>query len=191
MKSILTLSSILLTSVSLLSCRDNEQDDLVPTSQNPPVKEEQLPPITSNGANTFGCRVNGKVWVAKDKAGFPVYASIDRDNNYKITITGSQINGSEFYRLIAMGFFYLPKTEFYPLFLNDYKLGKYYGGTYIDLDSNKFWNTDSLVGGSIHINKLDTVYQVISGTFAFDCINPETHDTLHITDGRFDMNYLY
>ncbi|MBS1947911.1 MAG: hypothetical protein JST47_09105 [Bacteroidetes bacterium] len=27
------------------------------------VAEPQLPPITQTGANTFGCKVNGKVWV--------------------------------------------------------------------------------------------------------------------------------
>ena len=39
------------------SCNKNE----IPPTDNPP----QLPPETQTGANTFGCLVNGKVWLPK------------------------------------------------------------------------------------------------------------------------------
>jgi hypothetical protein len=51
--------------------------------------------------------------------------------------------------------------------------------------------TNNKLGGAMNITRLDTVSQIISGTFYFDCINEETNDTLHITDGRFDMHYTY
>ncbi len=35
-----------------------------------PVTEDQLPPITETGANTFGCLINGKVFIPKDKTGY-------------------------------------------------------------------------------------------------------------------------
>ncbi len=34
-------------------------------------EEPQLPPETTTGANTFGCKVNGKVFVPKDGRGRP------------------------------------------------------------------------------------------------------------------------
>ena len=33
--------------------------------------EDQLPPITQTGANTFGCIINGKVLIPKDGIGVP------------------------------------------------------------------------------------------------------------------------
>ncbi|MEO7801559.1 MAG: hypothetical protein ABIR81_06155 [Ginsengibacter sp.] len=32
---------------------------------NTPTDEDQLPPATQTGANTFGCLINGKVWLPK------------------------------------------------------------------------------------------------------------------------------
>lgn len=53
-----------------------------------------------------------------------------------------------------------------------------------------FWQTDSIVGGKLTILNFDTINQIISGTFYFDCVdNKGMHDTIHITDGSFDLKY--
>jgi len=58
------------------------------TCENPPVPdpEPELPPITHEGKNTFGCLVNGKVWVAEVDGGFGMIHKIqtDRQTNYFI-----------------------------------------------------------------------------------------------------------
>ena len=41
------------SSIFLISCRKENTD------------EELLPPITQNGANTFGCLINGKIYTQK------------------------------------------------------------------------------------------------------------------------------
>ncbi|MCW3074373.1 MAG: hypothetical protein JWP69_1442 [Flaviaesturariibacter sp.] len=46
---LIAVASLMLTSVSCKKDKDNDK----------------LPPITQNGANTFGCLVNGKVWLPK------------------------------------------------------------------------------------------------------------------------------
>lgn len=172
----------------LFSCRDKEPDDPRPAPQTPPVKEEQLPPVTTTGAGTFGCKVNGKVWVAKNKGSFPyVYSSVNRADSWFVNVSGNLIINPIQFETINLTFFHLNKSNY------DLKLRKDEnpGGTYIDVNANKFWHTDSITGGEIQISRFDTINQIISGTFYFDCVNKETHDTLHITEGRFDMGFVY
>jgi hypothetical protein len=45
---------------------------------------------------------------------------------------------------------------------------------------------------SLTILKLDTVNNIISGTFQFDAINEEDDtDTIKIREGRFDVKFTY
>ena len=53
MKKIITV--ILLSTLLGASCKKT----------NTPSPTDQLPPTTQTGANTFGCLVNGKVWIPK------------------------------------------------------------------------------------------------------------------------------
>jgi len=48
---------------TLINC--TKSDDLITL-----VEEDQLPHITQTGANTFGCLINGKVFLPKDKTGY-------------------------------------------------------------------------------------------------------------------------
>ncbi|MES2560373.1 MAG: DUF6252 family protein [Bacteroidota bacterium] len=165
------------------SCKDS--DSPIPIH---PI-EEQLPPITTTGAGTFGCRVNGKVWVAKsNKTGWSsTYASISRNNDLLVHISGNILLDNSRDDLINLTFFY-DSSNYYPLYLRKDNVP---AGKYTDILANKFWRTDSLIGGGVTISKLDTLTQIISGIFQFSCIQKETQDTLHITEGRFDMHYTY
>jgi len=46
-------------------------------------------------------------------------------------------------------------------------------------------------GGSIVIDRYDTINTIISGTFEFDAVKESDpfSDTLSITEGRFDINW--
>lgn len=57
MKTTFLKTALLLFVITFLNCENNDPED-------------QLPPITQTGANTFGAIVNGKVFVAKDKTGY-------------------------------------------------------------------------------------------------------------------------
>jgi hypothetical protein len=61
-KQIIKICLLFITTL-FLSCSEN--NNLIPT-----VAEEVLPPITQTGENTFGCLVNGAVFIAKDKTGY-------------------------------------------------------------------------------------------------------------------------
>jgi hypothetical protein len=61
-KQIIKICLLFITTL-FLSCSEN--NNLIPT-----VAEEVLPPITQTGENTFGCLVNGAVFIPKDKTGY-------------------------------------------------------------------------------------------------------------------------
>ncbi|HYG16766.1 MAG TPA: hypothetical protein VEC12_13500 [Bacteroidia bacterium] len=46
--------------------------------------------------------------------------------------------------------------------------------------------------GWLHIQFLDTVKHIVSGTFEFDAVNENNNlDTVKIREGRFDSRFLY
>jgi hypothetical protein len=159
-------------------------------------KADELPPATQTGANTFGAMVNGKLWVPAD-APFPAAAKLE------ITYypTGVLINARnlassptetefEFFlqNVYGPGMYYLnTATPTYP-----YQTGSY--GYYI---LRKFtplneWITGTQIGGAVNITRNDTANHIISGTFQFDAVNMSgTPDTIHVTDGRFDIKKNY
>ena len=142
-KPITTLLSIIALSSCVWSCNDKESDpDPIPS---PPVTEEQLPPITTTGAGTFGCKVNGKVWVAKsNKTGWPpTYASINKAAQYLTNISGSIINGNTSFLIINVLFKDMGKSEY----SIGYNIDNDPKGQLLDVVANMQWLTDSLLGG--------------------------------------------
>ncbi|QTE22329.1 hypothetical protein [Polaribacter cellanae] len=57
MKQLFLKTTLFLFALTLSNCENNDS-------------QEQLPPITQTGANTFGAIVDGKIFVAKDKEGY-------------------------------------------------------------------------------------------------------------------------
>jgi hypothetical protein len=51
------------------------------------------------------------------------------------------------------------------------------------------YSTDSTTKGEITITHFDQRKQIVSGTFWFDAVETTNGDTVHVTDGRFDMQY--
>jgi hypothetical protein len=130
---------ILFCSIILSCCKDSD-----PPTPTPPV-EEQLPPITTTGAGTFGCKVNGKVWVAKsNKTGWlPTYGSVNKQNEWHVNVSGNIVLGNNTDDLINVTF-YNTFSSYYPLYI---KKDSVAAAKFIDVVTNKFWRTDSLIGG--------------------------------------------
>lgn len=55
-------------------------------------------------------------------------------------------------------------------------------------DTWLFKTKDLIYKGILTVKKLDTINQIISGTFWFTAVN-SNGDTVKITDGRFDVYY--
>ena len=152
------------------------------------TQEDQLPPITQTGANTFGCLVNGKVYIPKGYSG-----------------TGSP-NFRCIYEIISgRPYFYIKTTQYEEdipigsiyIYINDFTSAKTFFYQDPDMALNFGWNkyfpncgaiiNDLSIyrSGSVTIHKYDPTNGIFSGTFNFKIKN-NTCDTIRITEGRFD-----
>jgi hypothetical protein len=156
---------------------------------NPQPAAKVLPPITMTGEGTFGCKINGEVFLHTPKAfddhitvyyddfrnDFQLQATESVDNNYNITI-GIYSNS-----LSGKGIFEL--TTFYYRDYNNNICQTVHG-----------LNEDNIFDGEpsqIEIIHFDPEARIISGTFQFTVVSEECQDTFRITEGRFDMPWVY
>jgi len=154
--------------------------------ENKPLPDE-LPPLTTNGENTFGCFIDGEIFVPTIRryvgpdglctqkthiTDFPLYpayyflfsacraaAISDTVSDIKITINVKNIKTISDYNIF--------------LAITKYRSSYYY--------------CDSTREGEIEIVYLDTINKIISGTFNFTAIDRVTEKIISVTDGRFDL----
>ena len=171
---------IALFMVTLLSCKKQPVDQL-----------SLLPPATQTGANTFGCLVNGKAFVPRKS--FSLIVRTDLKCTYDYTEHGYVFNisasrdldgGSE--DVVGIATDSLKISEGETLSLTKYFTpGQAFGAYAVNLSS---YTTNADATGQLTITHLDTIKQVVSGTFQFNAVS-KGGDIVKITNGRFDMNY--
>ena len=153
--------------------------------------EEQLPPITQTGANTFGCLINGKIFVPQ---GFE-----QNKPNFSMTVDPTFQNGN-----FGIAVFNKAQEIRFDFGSNDLKdTGTYFLedftkslGAQVFLDKlNCSFRPSSLcitqgpcfVKGKLQIMRYDLTNRIFSGTFDFKLFDASTScDTFFITQGRFD-----
>jgi hypothetical protein len=158
--------------------------------------EATLPPETTTGAMTFGCKVNGKVFVPKDGRGRPGlyvqyvnlgsgpgggwYLNIPATNWKPNPPEGVNIQTDSL--LISEGVTY----DFSLSATNQPIKGAFY--TFCDFNGKTYAKlaTDN---GQIHIKKFDQINRIISGTFFYTATNVTSGEKVNITEGRFDIRY--
>jgi len=166
------------TVVILMTCLSCEDDNIFKQLVDPPAKV--LPPATQIGANTYGCKVNGKVWLPSETAWMEFKDGglvLKAENKYSPWET--IIMTIEKYTIINVGTYVISSNTNY--------LSK---GVYWKGDSR--FQTDSINTGSITITRLDTSMRqyIISGTFSFKAKDVVTGEVVEVIDGRFDLkNY--
>jgi hypothetical protein len=180
------LSLIFLTFLMLAGC-DKKNDE-----------NNQLPPLTTTGANTAGCLVNGRVFIPrgssqfgstlscfyqKDQDGFHLGLSIvekspSESKLVNISLNPQQLAENTTYNLAAI----INGTSNYASNFGEFII-------YNNETSDIRYNTTAIIVGEIKIIKLNTQQRIISGTFWYDAINPQG-DIVKIRDGRFDMRYV-
>jgi hypothetical protein len=145
---------------------------------------DQLPPITTTGANTFGCKVDGKVWLPHGS--FSVYALNINDVSKSYLKPSLQIAT---YNRKNNAMSDLGITILNLKWDNaEYKIYNYLneGLTYTD-NSVDYEPFDTF--GTVNITRFDTSAKIISGTFSFIGYTDNTHTKqVNITDGRFDLH---
>lgn len=160
-----------------------------------------LPPIPETGANTFGCKVNGKVWVpywrcfdliagANELAyniqpiyttsSLPIFISIFAGNS-----TNGQ-SGFAFQQNASYSDHIYGTGNIVDSLVIHYGVGN--GTVYTNYQINPGQNSTRY----LQISKLDTVNKIMSGTFAFTLygvIGINTLDSVVVTEGRFDLQF--
>jgi len=155
----------------------------------------ELPPATQSGANTFGCKIDGKLWGPSGFGIIPTAAPLEarymadhnliiNARNFSSSPTETEIelfikNASE------PGTYSLNTTVSYPTFAASYG---YYVHRKFSPDNE--WMSSDQYTGSIMLTKIDTVNLIVSGTFEFHAINLyNSPQPINVTEGRFDIKY--
>jgi hypothetical protein len=136
----------------------------------------KLPPETQTGANTFGCYIDGELFVQSNKrpnfyipALSATYIPIDVSPSEKkgIYISCFDINGKEIY-----------------LFFTDTETN-----SNIIIDEVFYSGVVNFNVPNMYLTKLDTadIDGIISGRFAFNLTDSVNNRTIKFTDGRFDI----
>jgi hypothetical protein len=137
-----------------------------------------LPPITTTGTNTFGCKYNGVYWLAVSSKKI----SGSYSNGAISILMEKSGDGKTGAIILSCNTKTIYKEGMYEY--NDRINGKYFGSDHI------FRTIDSNNTGYLNILRLDSINRILSGTFEFrayvDNINSKS---VSITLGRFDFKY--
>ena len=157
----------------------------------------QLPPETTTGAMTFGCKIDGRVFVPRDGRGKPGlyvqyvnlgtgpgggwYLNIPATNWIPSTPEGVNIETDSL--LVEEGMNY----EFKYDEANNSKIkGTAFSGYGNGISGYIKTNSDT---GSLRIVKFDKINRILSGTFSYSATDLSNGTKIHITEGRFDIRY--
>ena len=157
-----------------------------------PIDYTVLPPATQTGAGTFGCLVDGEVWVPRVPLGTVTYRDISALISEKDGTGGGQCylvdidKKIDDWMSITIGNTSFFEKEFcFPENIGlsvqfRHSNSQYYQSTYFNIDKN-----------CITITRFDTLHNIISGTFNFTAYNDtiNKNDKIVISDGRFDLKY--
>ena len=164
----------------LTQCRKSTPDPAKP--------EDQLPPATQTGANTFGCLVNSQAYLPAGRVGLGSNYSVSYDptfNGGSLAVRTYNITKQRS-RYLVLGGSGISKIGIYS-FGSVQDIGAFYtddgrSAPCDDYDSN---STNAFSKGTLTITRLDLQAGIVAGTFSFLLAKPGC-DTLRITQGRFD-----
>jgi hypothetical protein len=153
-----------------------------------------LPAPSQTGANIFGAKVNGALWVPRGYGIASTAPTLEArfSGNNSIVINarnfGSEPIETEFelflYNVADTGTIMLNQnTTNYPNETASY-------GYYIKRNVNPLgeWITNAAHMGRVVITRLDRANKIISGTFDFQAGSMDnTADPINVTEGRFDV----
>ena len=183
---ILSMTLILFAMPLFLGCSNDDDKNQRP--QNP---VDQLPPATQTGEETFGCLVDGKVFIPSGSSlGGPVLDCVYQfiDGEYYLSLQGNRRKDGML-QGVTLGTFKLKIEQSGVYSLSDNIDGNAFGGWWFNPNSEyTFLYTSSTNIGKLHITTLDETRQIVSGTFWFDIFLPNG-EIVEIREGRFDMPY--
>ena len=181
-----TIVLLVLLAFTLINC----------TKSNDP--QDQLPPITQTGANTFGCIINGEVLIPKDGIGVPqpkgLFVGHYSNNNLVIDAGNLSDSGGD---NIYMYIYNLTSTGTYTFGLSTGQGTSTFEPAYNHIFCYPFDGQNPVDvylsdtnSGTITITRFDPANFIVSGTFELTVFNKDNpNETIEITEGRFDIDW--
>jgi hypothetical protein len=174
---------------------------LVACKKEPPIPETiepVMPPLTHQGLNTFGCYINGELFVASAGKSYwdlpPVNGGF-YDDGTQFRLQGIRYtypNNNDFENYIYEDIRMVATIDHG---VGDYDFEIFDGGTrgysIAYATGCNYYYKDIPNLGKLTINYFDIENRIIAGTFFMNLVNSDcAGDTLlKVTDGRFDFNY--
>jgi hypothetical protein len=172
----------------LTQCRKSAPDPAKP--------EDQLPPATQTGANTFGCLLNGQPWVP---SGGGLFSNpnllITYDPAYKggnLAITAYRVlDSTSNKQYIGVGGDGINQVGSYPLTtyttnpIASLRVASFSDGSKTSPCNEYSSAPGTKATGQLILTRLDNTQGIVSGTFNFTLSQPGC-DTVKVTQGRFD-----
>ena len=150
----------------------------------PPKTElEKLPPATQTGANTFGCLLNGQVWIPKDNYGQATF-KLDVDPTFQngaFGVRAIRYYSGQNFQSVSFGSDSCKTSGGYSFTVNRNRAGYADYGIPLVLSSG---DLGVICIGNFTITRYDVQNRIFSGTFEFTL--SKGTDTIKITQGRFD-----
>lgn len=148
-----------------------------------------LPPITQTGEGTFACRIDGEIWIAKNRLfGSPIGASNNQWEDKRWVIGGSA-ESSGISIQVCKDSVLIGESTLKGSFEieGNCSNGMIYMEGYTPQTAS--FQTSLKDTGKIYISRFDTINRIISGTFYFDAVN-SLGEKVEIRDGRFDVKFI-
>ncbi len=148
-----------------------------------------LPEITQEGKNTFGCLMNGVVWVPRVEILVPWYTL-----DFQFSESDDTGTGGIYCRVLSTTQDDFMQVIFGPTFFKTGVYGmSFRNSTDMDFTKNNkdysAWKRDSFFN-FVKVNYINTDLNIVSGQFQFKLFNDANpKDSIKVTDGRFDLHY--
>ena len=155
----------------LISCK---KEDPLPT---------ELPPITTEGKNTFGCLINGEIYVPEIRRisfSVPITMEFPQNPNFFFRVNTIRLVNEDDNVQDAEVIFAADSVL---------STGIYQFSQAVVLYNNIYYQSDTLHSGVLNISRFDSLNGVISGTFNFEAIDwlNTNSQIIQVSSGRFDL----
>lgn len=183
------LSLLCVLSFLLFTNMKCKKDDQNPASQ--------LPPATQEGKETFGCLVNGEVFVPKGiNLGGPRLSSYYQYLNsptaqgyfFNVSAKKNESGRSRDVTIAANNVLIKEGTKY---ILKNYPDNNEIYGSYGIVSGGIIneYPTKGTYQGELYISRFDDINQIVSGTFWFDAVN-DKGEKVEVREGRFDVHFV-
>jgi hypothetical protein len=137
-------------------------------------KDPKLPPETQTGAHTFGCYIDGELFL-------PIRTFYgNMINAYYDTI-----GNNSWHKGLSIWCYGNNGNKLYMSFKNPTPITS----SNILIDTVSYAGIENYHVSSIYFTKFDTINRIVSGRFEFELTDTINNNIIKFTDGRFDIRF--